>query len=49
LPSDSTKWLLVIEEYRSAYKNIKQQHYNDPHTQDSGPDNPLSQDEDVCA
>lgn len=48
LPPDSSKWLIDIEKYRSLYEQIKSTHYNDPHTQDSGPDDPLSQDEDVC-
>jgi hypothetical protein len=39
--------LTTIEKYRSLYEKIKSTHYNDPHTQDSGPDDPLSQDEDV--
>ncbi|XP_025206692.1 TBC1 domain family member 5 [Melanaphis sacchari] len=46
LPPDSTKWLIAIENNRSLYEQIKSTHYNDPHTQDSGPDDPLSQDED---
>eukprot|EP00102_Acyrthosiphon_pisum_P023279 XP_016660489.1 PREDICTED: TBC1 domain family member 5 isoform X1 [Acyrthosiphon pisum] len=46
LPPDSSEWLMAIEKYRSLYETIKLTHYNDPHTQDSGPDDPLSQDED---
>ncbi|KAL5245250.1 hypothetical protein ACI65C_012660 [Semiaphis heraclei] len=45
LPPNSSEWLTTIEKYRSLYDQIKSTHYNDPHTQDSGPDNPLSQDE----
>lgn len=48
LPPNSSEWLTTIEKYRSLYDQIKSTHYNDPHTQDSGPDNPLSQDENVC-
>lgn len=48
LPSESTEWLTVIDKYRFVYQQIKLNHYNDPHSQDSGPDNPLSQDDDVC-
>lgn len=48
LPPDSSEWLMAIEKYRSLYETIKSTHYSDPHTQDSGPDDPLSQDEDVC-
>lgn len=47
MPLDSSEWLNVVENYRSTYKQIKLIHYNDPHAQDSGPDNPLSQDDDV--
>jgi len=39
---------MAIEKYRSLYEQIKSTHDNDPHAQDSGPDDPLSQDEDVC-
>ncbi|XP_050053217.1 TBC1 domain family member 5 [Aphis gossypii] len=46
LPPDSTKWLMAIEKYRSLYEQIKSTHDNDPHAQDSGPDDPLSQHED---
>lgn len=48
LPSDSSEWLTVIEEFRIKYDQIKLKHYSDPHSQDGGPDNPLSQDDDVC-
>lgn len=48
LPPDSSEWSNIIEKYRFTYEQIKLKHYNDPHTQDSGPDNPLSQDDDVC-
>jgi TBC1 domain family protein 5 len=47
LPSDSSEWLITIEKFRSTYEQTKLIHYNDPHTQDSGPDNPLSLDDDV--
>ncbi|XP_050433362.1 TBC1 domain family member 5 [Adelges cooleyi] len=43
LPLDSTKWISVIEKHRSRYEHIKQKHYNDPHSQDTEPDDPLSQ------
>ncbi|XP_025411517.1 uncharacterized protein LOC112684297 isoform X2 [Sipha flava] len=46
LPSDSSEWLITIEKFRSTYEQTKLIHYNDPHTQDSGPDNPLSLDDD---
>lgn len=39
---------MAIEKYRSLYEQIKSTHDNDPHAQDSGPDDPLSQHEDVC-
>lgn len=38
---------MTIEKFRSTYEKTKLIHYNDPHTQDSGPDNPLSLDDDV--
>lgn len=47
LPPDSSEWLIAVEKSRSSYEKIKMKHYNDPHTQDSGPDNPLSQDDNV--
>lgn len=39
---------MVIQESRSTYEQIKLIHYNDPHTQDFGLDDPLSQNDDVC-
>ncbi|XP_050539099.1 TBC1 domain family member 5 isoform X2 [Daktulosphaira vitifoliae] len=43
MPLDSSKWLSVINEYRTIYKQKKVKHYNDPHLQGSEPDDPLSQ------
>lgn len=39
---------MVVDNFRAVYDLIKVKHYNDPHTEDSGPDNPLSQDDNVC-
>jgi len=47
LPSDSAEWLTFIVRHRLKYEQIKLTHYNDPHSQDSRPDDPLSQDDDV--
>jgi len=47
LPPDSSKWLKIITHYRNVYEVIKSKHDNDPHKEDSGPDNPLSQEDDV--
>ncbi|VVC25426.1 Rab-GTPase-TBC domain [Cinara cedri] len=45
LPSDSSNWLTIIQQSRSTYNRIKMKHHNDPHQEDSGPDDPLSQDD----
>lgn len=47
LPPNSSEWLSALEESRTKYKIIMLKHNTDPHKQDSGPDNPLSQDDDV--
>lgn len=48
LPSDSSTWLTTIQQSRSVYNLIKIKHHNDPHQEDCGPDDPLSQDDNVC-
>lgn len=48
LPSNSSIWLTTIQQSRRAYYRIKLKHHNDPHQEDSGPDDPLSQEDNVC-
>lgn len=48
LPSNSSEWLPAIEKLRHKYNTIKMNHLHNPHGQESGPDNPLSQADDVC-
>lgn len=42
---NSSQWLIDVEHHRTTYKNIVMEHYYDPHTEDSGSDDPLSQDD----